>query len=213
VTGDNPSNRFTNKGELTHSTGQKEWMKKLEAVSGKPLEVNKPQGAVYLVIDCSGSMDGNKLEQAKNGSKGFADEALKKGYAVGLIQFGSDAKHLLEPQRELVSFYSEVEKLAIAGSTNMAAGIRMATEYLADRKKERVICIATDGQPDDRAATLSAANEAKKMGIEIMTIGTDDADKAFLEELATRKELALKVESTKLQQGITSMAKMLPDRS
>ena len=120
---------------------------------------------------------------------------------------------MLEPQRELVSFYSEVEKLAIAGSTNMAAGIRMATEYLADRKKERVICIATDGQPDDRAATLSAANEAKKMGIEIMTIGTDDADKAFLEELATRKELALKVESTKLQQGITSMAKMLPDRS
>lgn len=213
---DKPIRRLNNKGELATRIKQKEWMKKLEAISGKPVEVNRPQGVVYLVIDCSGSMSGNKLEHAKNGSKGFADEAQKKGYSVGLIQFGSDAKHILEPQRELANFYSNVEKLTIDGSTNMAAGIRLAIDKLGNGMgsgKERVICIVTDGQPDNRAATLNAANEAKATGIEIMTIGTDDADKAFLEELATRKELSLKVASKQLQQGITSMARMLPDKT
>ncbi|MGH8710683.1 MAG: vWA domain-containing protein [Burkholderiales bacterium] len=203
----------TNKGELAARAKQKDWMKKLETISGKPVEIAKTQNAVYLVIDCSGSMESrNKLEQAKNGGKGFADEALKKGYAVGLIQFGSEAKHILEPQQELASFYSNVEKLAIAGSTNMAAGIRMAIDKLA-KGRERIMCIVTDGMPDDRTAALSAASEAKNLGIDIMTIGTDDADKDFLEQLATRKDLSLKVVNNQLQQGITSMARMLPDKT
>jgi hypothetical protein len=68
----------------------------------------------------------------------------------------------------------------------------------------------TDGQADNREETLRRANEAKKMRIDIMTIGTDDADKAFLELLATRKELSVKVSSHDLKQAIASMAKMLP---
>lgn len=205
--------RPTGKGGIVPRTQQKDLTKKLEAILGKTLEVSKPQGAVYLVVDCSVSMSGNKLEQAKSGGKGFAEEAQRKGYAIGLIQFDSDAKHLLEPQHELASFHSSVERLAIGGSTNMAAGIQAATERLGGVGKEKVICIVTDGQPDDKTATLNAANEAKSVGIDIMTIGTDDADKTFLEALATRKELSLKVLSTQLQQGITSMARMLPDKT
>lgn len=200
-----------NKGEIV--ARKKDWMKKLEALSGKPLDTGKLAGVVYLVVDCSASMDGNKLEQAKSGGEGFAREAQRKGYAIGLIQFDSDAKHLLDPQRELTNFHTSIKKLAIGGSTNMAAGIRTAIANLSDRSSDRTICIVTDGQPDDRNATLNTANEAKSLGIEIMTIGTDDADKSFLEELATRKELSIKVVNAQLQQGITSMAKMLPDKT
>ena len=200
------------KGEIVINIKQKEWIKKLEAASGKPVEFNRPQGVAYLVIDCSESMRGDNLEYAKNGSRGFAEEAQKKGYLVGLIQFGSEPKHLLDPQRDIVNFHSDVERLKIDGSTNMAAAILMAKDRLGNGK-ERVICLVTDGEPDDRKATLIAAKEAKSMGIDIMTIGTDDADKTFLEELATRKELSLKIVRTQLQQGITSMAKMLSGKT
>jgi Mg-chelatase subunit ChlD len=50
-------------------------------------------------------MSGNKLEQAKKGAKGFADDAQTKGYSVGLIQFDTNAQHLLEPQRHLHQVY------------------------------------------------------------------------------------------------------------
>lgn len=201
---------------------QKDWAKKLENLSGEKLGLSSSKrytssvgvGIVYLVIDCSGSMNGNKLQDAINGGKGFADEAQTKGYTLGLIQFDSAAKHILEPQKEITVFYSSIEKLTTGGSTNMAAGIEMAMRSLVNiPKSEKVICIITDGQPDDRSATLRVAEEAKRNGIEIMTIGTDDADKEFLEQLATKKELSIKVANTQLKQGITSMAKMLPSKT
>ena len=67
---------------------QKNWVKKLEAASGKPVALRRSSKIVYLLIDCSGSMaEGNKIEQAKKGAIGFAEEAQRKEYAVGLIQF------------------------------------------------------------------------------------------------------------------------------
>lgn len=203
---------------LTDKTGivarkqQSELTKKLEAIVGKPLNTGKSQGFVYLLIDCSYSME-HKLEQAKNGGKGFAEEAHTKGYAIGLIRFDSDAQHLLAPERELAKFNSTIRSLTANGSTNMAEGIQISIQHLSGKNGERVICIVTDGQPDDKETTLKAANEAKKSGIEIMTLGVDGADKSFLEQLATRKELAVKVETKQLQQGIASMAKMLPNKT
>jgi len=91
----------------------------------------------------------------------------------------------------------------------MAAAINLATEKFADRNGEKIICLVTDGMPDSRDAALNAANRAKRANIDIMTIGTDDADRSFLEKIATRKELAAKVARAQLEQGIVSMARLL----
>ena len=201
------------KREVIDSFRQKEWVRKLEDVSGKSIEVRKFCGTVYLIIDCSGSMaDGDKMDQAKRGAICFADQAQNKGYSVGLIQFASCAEHVLEPQTKLRNFNTNIEKLTINGSTNMAAAIRMAINELVDRTAEKVMCIVTDGMPDNEQAALDAANDAKKEKIDIMTIGTDDADKDFLEKLATRNGLSLKVSRNQLKNGIASMANMLPEK-
>jgi Mg-chelatase subunit ChlD len=190
----------------------KDWVKKLEAISGKPFEPFKHMGIVYLVIDCSGSMtEGSKIDQARKGAIGFSEEARKKGYSVGLIQFASYAIHMLEPQAESASFTSTVENMRAGGSTNMADAILMAKDNLEGKAGERVICIVTDGMPDDKNAALDAASAAKRNGIDIMTIGTDDADNALLEKLSTRKDLSVKVSRGELEQGIVSMAGMLTE--
>lgn len=203
-----------NKDSILTRFQQKNWVRKLEAVSGKPVLPRNTGRIVYLLLDCSGSMaEGNKVAQAKKGAIGFAEEAQRKEYSVGLIQFASHAEHVLEPQNELTSFTIKVEKLSANGSTNMAAAIQIAKNNLFDKAGEKVICIVTDGMPDDKKATLEAANEIRAQGVEIITIGTDDADKEFLEELATRKELSCKVLRDQLERGIISMAKMLPQKN
>jgi hypothetical protein len=70
--------------------------------------------------------------------------------------------------------------------------------------------IATDGQPDNAAEALSEAARAKKDGIDIVTIGTDDADQAFLKSLATRSELGSKVSSAVFSQAISAASNLLP---
>src|SRR5574340_1741284 len=130
----------TNKDSVPTKFQHKGWVKKLEAVSGKPIEFYKFGRVVYLVIDCSGSMaEHNKIEQAKKGAIGFADVAQKKGYSVGLIQFASYAEHMVEPQNELTSLKANVERISANGSTNMAAAIRMAIDYLSDKASNKVI--------------------------------------------------------------------------
>lgn len=210
---DDSQNHLKKRASSTVTFRQKDWVKKLEEASGRPIEFHRKQGIIFIVVDCSSSMAaGNKMEQAKKGAVGFADSAQKKGYSVGIIQFSWDAELMIGPQNNINSLQAEVDKMAANGSTNLTAAILLAINKLADERKERLICIVTDGMPDDAMAALTAAEKAKREGIDIMTIGTDDADKNFLTKLATREELSVKVLRNELEDGIKSMAKMLPEK-
>jgi Mg-chelatase subunit ChlD len=188
----------------------------LEALK-KKLQIEKiPTGGyVYLVVDTSGSMkDNEKLDQAKNGSQDFGKDAHSRGYAVGLINFDSEAEHLCEPTNELETLNSRLRSLSIGGSTRMDKGIRIAREKLErlDTRSFKAIVIATDGMPDYtcKEETIVEANKAKAQEIEIITIGTGDADEGFLKLLASRKDLGEKVAPAKFRETIKSSAGKLP---
>jgi len=184
---------------------------------GKPVTNGLTQeGYVYLVIDCSGSMEGDKLKQAKNGALNFAKDALIKGYSTGLIQFHSFPTHLCEPRKELSKLEACLRKLVTGELTHMADAIHLAHEQLKGRKGTSVIVVVTDGMPNghgDPQASLKAGQEARNKGIDIIAIGTDDADSEFLNKLASRAGMGLKVVSSQLEKTITDSAKMLPPGS
>ncbi len=191
------------------------WLKKLEQATGGSLQapnaataIARAGGAVVLAVDCSISMTGEKLNHARSGSLAFAADALSRGFAVGVLQFGSVAEELAPPGRSEPELRAALEKLHVTGSTNMAAGIDRAVTLLGG--KSGVICIVTDGMPDSPPETLAAVARAREAGIEIMAVGTDDADWNFLSKIVGRKELAAKVERAQLGRQIGDMAKLLP---
>ena len=103
-----------------------------------------------------------------------------------------------------------LKTMRASGGTNMAAAIKAAIAAFENVKSERVIVIATDGQPDKVGAALDAGKAAKKEGIDIIAIGTDDADQGFLKKLASRADLGRKVTSEKFAQSIVDSAQLLP---
>jgi len=181
---------------------------------GKPISGSIfGEGYVYLVIDCSTSMQGNKLEQAKKGAMSFAKDALVKGYLTGLIQFHTFAKLICEPQKDVVILDRCLKAITIGDTTHMAKAIRLAHNLLKGIPGTRVIVIVTDGMPNgpgDPKSSLDMAEDAKKSGIDIIAIGTDDADQEFLKRLASRKDLGVKVQSKHLEKTISDSAKLLP---
>lgn len=182
----------------------------LKSPDGKVEDIIRRElGAVYLVIDCSSSMGGTKLVEAKKGAMEFAKDALTKGYTVGLIQFASVAEHICEPEAKIPALHPRIEKLTAGGSTNMTDGIQLAMNKLITRKGLKAMVVVTDGQPDDKNSALDVACQAKEKGIDIIAIGTDDADRDFLGKLASRIDLAVMVSRDQLGQGIASAAKML----
>jgi Mg-chelatase subunit ChlD len=178
---------------------------------GRPIQGELAKvGFVYLVVDCSVSMDGEKLNQAKKGAFNFAKDALAKEYYTGLVRFESVAAHLCEPMRDIETLHRYLQKMEVGGSTNMAEAIRLTTEKLKDKAGFRVMVIVTDGMPDNSQLALEEAQEAKNNRIDIITIGTDDADEEFLKKLASRTDLNVMVASNQLERGIASAVKMLP---
>ena len=189
--------------------------RELEQYTGVSLDQPaKSRALTYLLIDCSGSMGSDrKFDQAKAGGKEYAAEAIRKGYSVGLIKFETEASLVLEAQTGLAIVGGKIDSIGLGSTTNMASALNIAVNQLIKSSGHRVIYLVTDGWPDDRDATFEAAAKAKRAGIEIMTLGTPPADDEFLKQLATRSELAVQVETHKLQEGIKSMANLLPDRT
>jgi Mg-chelatase subunit ChlD len=170
------------------------------------------RASVYLLMDCSGSMSGEKLKQAKNGARSFSVDALAKGYSVGLIQFDSQAEVVCEPQTNISITEMGLDKLVIGGSTNLTESLQLARSRLEALDGVRAIVVVTDGMPDNRGTALKTAEEVKSLGITIIAIGTDDADASFLAELASQEGFGLKVPQSRLEQVVTSAAKLLPTR-
>lgn len=166
-------------------------------------------GYIYLVIDCSSSMNGKKLDDVKEGAKDFALSAKAKSYLVGLIKFDSGVTLLTEPQMNLMNIYHKIDGLGTNGTTNMADAIAMASEKLEQKNGTRIMIIATDGMPDNKEKALEAAHQAKKNGIEIIALGTDDADEKFLKKIASSNSLGIKVSNNLLGKAIATTAKML----
>ena len=100
--------------------------------------------------------------------------------------------------------------MTTGGSTNMAEAIKMAHYHLHHNDKTRVMVIATDGAPDNKRKAMKEAEKAKEDKIDIITIGTDDADQDFLKKMATRAELGQKVTREVFSQAIIDASNLLP---
>jgi hypothetical protein len=177
-----------------------------------------PIDTVYLLIDNSGSMGGwgeySKIDQAKRGSIDFSKSASEKNYNIGLISFGSKAKLRFKAQKldekSNQKFINEVNKMdGDEGSTNMSEAIRMSMAYFPSRRVKRTICIVTDGMPDSLNETYQVADEAKRDGIEIMIIGTDDCSKEFIERMQSRQGLGVLTSGNRLMLTMGEMANNL----
>jgi Mg-chelatase subunit ChlD len=195
---------------------------------GKPVVGSSPgrelsvatsvMGRILLLIDTSASMDGAKIAKAKNGALSFSRDALQKGYLVGLVKFDSHAKMVVKPSDDLGSLEIGLAtvKANSNGGTNMEEAIIVSARCMVGLPGQNIIVLVTDGVPTNRGdpkVTLKAAELAKSRNIDIMAIGTDDADLVFLGQLASRSELGMKVDSEKFEETIASSFKRLQSGS
>jgi molecular chaperone DnaK len=201
--------RKSSKRDLAPVSGGIEIRRQGKPISGR-IDV---EAYAYVLIDCSRSMGGKKLDQARKGALNFAKDAMTRGYLTGLIQFNNQAKLLCEPQKDFSALGKSLKSLATGSTTHIAEAITLARAQLNKKPGSRTIVLVTDGKPngpDDPQASISAAEASRNDGINIIAIGTDDADQAFLAKIASKKEQGIKVAISDLGKAITSSAFLLP---
>lgn len=139
---------------------------------------------VALLIDCSGSMEGSRIEEAKKAAVGFLNNFRVVNGSVGLITFPGGEAHKLS--QNFASIKSKINSLSAYNGTPMTEAIDLAhANMLVTTEYEKIIVLLTDGAPDSSSSAEASAATAKKKGIRIITIGVSGADEIFLKSIAT----------------------------
>jgi Mg-chelatase subunit ChlD len=177
----------------------------LKNAGGERQEVKPPTAKiVFVLLDRSGSMSGVKFADAKSGAMDFGLSCIDKGYQVGVVVF-SDKASATSPTIEPVALRAKINKLECTdGGTFLESALAHTTGY-----NPSYVVVVTDGQVTDAEQALEVATRLKSSGTEILTIGTDDADKDFLQRLASRSDLGIKIASAQLAQAISDTSRML----
>lgn len=157
-----------------------------------PVEPKPGEGAAFvLVIDTSGSMQGNKLDRAVEGAL-RAVNAAREADRLGVIAFASSPRWLLTPRPMTYRAKREAEvrlkALAAGGGTNLPPALATAIESLKPVKAtKKWVLVISDGATEGQAQALTLARQASGEGIVVHTLALGaDADRAFLKRLAGR---------------------------
>ncbi len=149
------------------------------------------------------------LDVAKVEAIEFANKARAQRYLTGLVSFDDQAKIIRHPE-EKIPFTESVAALEVGGSTNMAAGVFVASTTMQDAPGEKAMVIISDGLPNDEEKTIAAAKSAKSLGVRIITIGVPGANDAFLRKIASASDLATLTEFENLGDAMDKAVKLLP---
>jgi molecular chaperone DnaK len=146
---------------------------------------------VVLAIDCSASMSGSKMDQAKRVLTELAEKYVELGrnWSISVINFGGPgsiypSQIILPPTNELDQIRTAADRLDAGGGTPMEAGLDNVRDVLEAVSGTRLAVIITDGQPWNTALCRSRAQTLQALNIRIATVPIgDDADRDFLRSI------------------------------
>jgi len=130
---------------------------------------------VGLLIDTSGSMQGPKMERAKQGAIAFLDQLgpEDEAFVMAFDAFPRVVQDLTNDRRAL---REAIQELQPAGATSLNMAVVDSSDILADRPERRALVVLSDGF--DTVQTVSerqAVDYAQRQDVRLYTIGIFEA--------------------------------------
>jgi Ca-activated chloride channel family protein len=142
-----------------------------------------------VVLDTSGSMAGEKIEDAKRSVLRLVSEMSDEDEIV-VVRY-SDASELIQPLARLgsvrSSLSSRIRELDASGGTNIPGGLSQGLRALDEAAKGRVrrIVLVSDGLDGTRAQAESLARNSFASGITVSSLGVGlDFDESYMGSVA-----------------------------
>ena len=166
---------------------------------------------VLLLIDVSASMTGQPLIEAQTAANEFLSRCDFTTMEVGLISFSTLVALQSAATNNVRRLHAAVHRIEAQGSTNLTDALEMARGQLVSGERKRYIVILTDGYPDAPESAVEQALAARQQGIEIVAIGTGDADRDYLRRLASSEQASIFARSGELVQTFGHIARVIAE--
>ena len=159
--------------------------------------LTKRRANVMLVVDTSGSMQGDKIANVKQALKIFVEQIQNDQERVGMALFSTQVYRTLPPKELRTSrpvLDSTIDSIQASGNTALLDGVRVAYDQLqALKDKERInaIVVMTDGLENNSSITLDRLSkymrDSNQSGVPVAVFAIaygKDADYKTLQSLA-----------------------------
>ena len=140
---------------------------------------------VYLLIDVSASMAGGPLLEAQLAARAFLEKCDFTTTEVGVIAFSDQVTMMTDATDHVRRIHAAIGRLEADGTTNLSDALEMAQDRLIHTKRTRYVVILTDGFPDAAEDAVERAEAVRRLGIEVIAIGTGAADVDYLRRLSS----------------------------
>lgn len=145
--------------------------------------------SLAVVLDTSGSMSGEKIEEARRSVLRLIAE-MRDDDEIAVIRY-SDRSELLQPLARVGSVRSklsaQVARLEASGGTNIPGGLSEGMRALEEASRGRVrrIVLVSDGLDNTRSQAESLATSSFSSGITVSSLGVGlDFDESYMGSLA-----------------------------
>jgi Ca-activated chloride channel family protein len=152
---------------------------------------------VMLVVDTSGSMEGDKITNVKQALKIFIEQIQNDQERVGVVLFSSTPYTTIAPKELQTSravLNSTIDNIRVGGNTALLDAVRAAynqLQTLNDKDRINAIVVMTDGLENNSSITLTKLSEymrnTNQSGVPVMVFAIGygkDADYKTLKTLA-----------------------------
>lgn len=164
---------------------------------------------VMLVMDVSASMAGVPLEKAKEAAANMVSQMDTDCIRVGLVSFSTEIKTILYPTNDKNTILQAIASLKSESNTNEPLTYVLSGIQAGGLKV--FIVLLTDGLWNDTERAIAQAQKAKNLGYEIFAIGLGGVNKAFLEKIATSKDLAVLTDPASLTKSFAGIGQRISD--
>lgn len=148
----------------------------------------EPVPVVYYdfvyTVDCSGSMQGERMSMAKKALKSFTNAMLEKDRAA-VVSFTSEAKLINKFTSDKDNLKEKIENLNANGGTDVNKGLKKSIEELKENGKNEKKCIILicDGDVSYQESVIKSAKE-NNIVIYTVLVGNDTNGTAVLDKIA-----------------------------
>lgn len=142
--------------------------------------IDTAEREIVLVLDKSGSMEGEPLEQTKQASRKFIDTVMEEDSKVAVVSYSDSGNIDCELTRDIDVLQESIDGISAENMTNTYNGLIYAEDILNQSDAEKkIIVLMTDGLPNEgkmvndsyQEALVNYAKTLKDKGYYLYTLG------------------------------------------